>query len=191
MRLPIIVSMGGVNAAGRTSGFQSFRRMIIEALADTDRKRTIAGIAVMMGLVKTEDGERFSTAEESDLDLAGVVDRFENDVMEGTLVRRVEPSYFDVDALHWQSSAMLQTGVDDNAAPLEFVITRDRLPDPVPDNWSIEAHDDKHVRVRAAGGVDVKLNNTRDFPIKAAGQLPRGFDMSGLYNSRFQPRGLQ
>ena len=25
MRLPVIVGMGGVNAAGRTSGFQSYR----------------------------------------------------------------------------------------------------------------------------------------------------------------------
>lgn len=191
MRLPVIVSMGGVNAAGRTSGFQGFRRMIIDALAESERNRTIAGIAVMMGLVKTEDGERFSTADAAGLSLTDVVDRFEDEVMAGTLVRRVEPSYFDVDSLHWQSSAMLQTGGDDRDAPLEFIMTRNKLPDPVPDNWSIEAHGEKHVRVRAAGGVDVKLDTTRDFPIKAAGQLPSGFDMSGLYNSRFQPRGLQ
>ena len=105
MRLPIIVGMGGVNAAGRTSDFQSFRRMVIDVLPEEERQRTLVGLAVMMGLVSPE-GE-------------------------------------------------------------------------------------KHVRVTVAGEINVKLDNLRDFPFKAAGQLPSGFDISKLYNSRFQPRGLQ
>ena len=65
MRLPVIVSMGGVNAAGRTSGFQSFRRMIIETLPTEERQSTIAGLAVMMGLVETETGEIVSRIDKS------------------------------------------------------------------------------------------------------------------------------
>ena len=49
MRLPVIVGMGGVNAAGRTSGFQSFRRMVIDILPEAERERTLVGLAVMMG----------------------------------------------------------------------------------------------------------------------------------------------
>lgn len=191
MRLPVIVSMGGVNAAGRTSGFQNFRRMIIDTLSGTERDQTIASLAVMMGLVKTETGESFSTATETDLSIADVVARFETDVMNGTLVRRVENSHFDVDALYWQSNATLQSAQDPSSNAFEFVIERNKLPVPLPDNWSVAPENDDLVRVTASGGIDVKLSNTREFPVKAAGQLPTGFEMAGLYNSRFQPRGLQ
>lgn len=191
MRLPVIVSMGGVNAAGRTSGFQNFRRMIIDTLPETERHQTIASLAVMMGLVQTESGESFSTASETDLSVADVVERFEADVLNGTLVRRVEPSHFDVDALYWQSNATLQSAQDPSSNAFEFVIERGKLPVPLPDNWSVEPETEDMVRVTASGGIDVKLSNTREFPVKAAGQLPTGFEMAGLYNSRFQPRGLQ
>ena len=77
MRLPVIVSMGGVNAAGRTSGFQSFRRMIIETLSSDERQTTIAGLAVMMALVETDDGETYRSVDGTELDVAGVADRFE------------------------------------------------------------------------------------------------------------------
>ena len=42
-----------------------------------------------------------------------------------------------------------------------------------------------------AAELDVKLDSTRDNPIKSAGQFPTGFDPSIMYNSRYQPRGLQ
>ena len=54
MRLPVIVSMGGVNAAGRTSGFQSFRRMVIDLLSEAEQQETLVALAVMMQLVKPE-----------------------------------------------------------------------------------------------------------------------------------------
>ena len=44
MRLPVIVGMGGVNAAGRTSDFQSFRRMVIDDLPNQERQRTLVGL---------------------------------------------------------------------------------------------------------------------------------------------------
>lgn len=191
MRLPVIVSMGGVNAAGRTSGFQSFQRMIIDTLPKEERDSTIAGLAVMMGLVETDNGETYRSEDGAKLDQAGVAARFEDHVMNGTLVRRVEQSHFDVDALYWQSNATLQSDGGGNDGPLDFVVAKDRLPKPLPESWSVEALDDDHVRVTATGGLDVKFNNTREFPIKAAGQLPSGFEMASLYNSRFQPRGLQ
>lgn len=191
MRLPVIVSMGGVNAAGRTSGFQSFRRMIIETLSAEERQSTIASLAVMMGLAQTDNGDTYRCEDGTELDQAGVAARFETDVMNGTLVRRVEQSHFDVDALYWQSNATLQSDGGDNDGPLDFVVAKDKLPKPLPESWSVEAHDEDHVRVTATNGLDVKFNNTREFPIKAAGQLPTGFEMASLYNSRFQPRGLQ
>lgn len=198
VRLPVIVSMGGVNAAGRTSGFQSFRRMVIDLLPDVARVETLTALAVMMGLVRAEGEDGFVVAGEDTGDTAGetltaddVAARFGETVLDGTLVRRVEPSYFDVDALYWQSSASLQPMTEGTNAPLQFVLDRAKLPVNVPESWSVKAHGEDTVLVTVTGELEVKFDNVRDFPVKAAGQLPSGFDMASLYNSRFQPRGLQ
>lgn len=195
MRLPVIVSMGGVNAAGRTSGFQSYRRMIIELLPEQERQQTLVGLAVMMGLVKAVGDDQYAATGDAEtealLSASEVAERYEEQVMNGTLVRRVERSYFDVDALYWQSSAALQPKSGSDGEPLQFVIASNKLPVQTPQGWEVEPHDEDSVLVTVRGDLDVKLGNVRDFPIKAAGQLPSGFEMAGLYNSRFQPRGLQ
>lgn len=194
MRLPVIVSMGGVNAAGRTSGFQSFRRMVIDLLPEAEQHQTLAALAVMMGLVVAEDETYFvPTAEDGSNDrltTAEVADRYREQVLNGTLVRRVEESVFDVDALHWQSAASLHAakGQDD---VLKFTLAADQVPSRLPEGWTVEPADEGEVQVTVAGDLDVKLDNFRDFPVKAAGQLPSGFEIANLYNSRFQPRGLQ
>jgi len=191
--------MGGVNAAGRTSGFQSFRRMIIDALSDGDRRDTLVGLAVMMGLVTAEGGSsgkglyRDVDAGESGqlLSASDVAEQFGQQVLDGTLVRRIESGYFDVDALHWQSNGTLKPDSNQHTGEIQFVLAISQLPTKLPDNWSTQPQDDKHVLVTVAGELNVKLDNLRDFPYKAAGQLPGGFNISELYNSRFQPRGLQ
>lgn len=191
MRLPVIVSMGGVNAAGRTSGFQSYRRLVIDALTDADQTQTIVALAVMMGLVRTEDGKSFSDSNGDQLTSADVVSLYRTDVLAGTLVRRIETTHFDVDALYWQSSATLSTDTNSASESADFMLKRDQLPSPLPASWTVEPLNETTVLVKVAGGVEVKLANTREFPVKAAGQLPKGFAPSELYNSRFQPRGLQ
>ena len=195
MRLPVIVGMGGVNAAGRTSGFQSFRRMVLDALSEDDKTRTLVGLAVMMGLVTDEGAGRYRDAgagEAGDLlTTDDVAKQFGQAVLEGTLVRRVEPGYFDVDALYWQSSGQLMADPEQGAGEIKFLMSKSSVPAVLPENWTVTVKDEDHVEVRVAGAIDVLLENVRDFPVKAAGQLPSGFDMSKLYNSRFQPRGLQ
>ena len=193
MRLPVIVSMGGVNAAGRTSGFQSFRRMIIDILPDDQRIATLCALAVMMGLVTaSEDGHFVPTdadASQTRLTPAQVAETYAQHVMEGTLVRRVEKNHFDVDALYWQSSAALQPAP--NEADIKFTIAANKLPTNLPNSWTVTPQSADEVLVTVTGDLDVKLENVRDFPVKAAGQLPTGFEMACLYYSRFQPRGLQ
>jgi len=195
MRLPVIVGMGGVNAAGRTSGFQSYRRMVIDRLSPDLREETLAGLAVMMGLVTAEaDGHyRDAAAGEAGqlLSRAEVADNYGDQVLAGTLVRKVEPGYFDVDALHWQSNGSLNPDPDQQSGTIQFVMPRNQLPLQLPANWSVEDKGEKQVLVTVSGELAVKLDNVRDFPFKAAGQLPSGFDIAQLYNSRFQPRGLQ
>ena len=190
MRLPIIVSMGGVNAAGRTSGFQSFRRMVLEQLPQDEQTATICSLAVMMNLVTANaDGTFAQIDDEADQNLSSdaVAQRYREDVLRGTLVRRVERSHFNVDELYWQSNACLES----DQGPLTFSIAKDKLPLSIPETWTVEDKSEDTLRVTVDGALDVKFENVRDFPIKAAGQLPTGFEVASLYNSRFQPRGLQ
>lgn len=195
MRLPVIVSMGGVNAAGRTSGFQSFRRMVIDLLSEAEQQETLVALAVMMQLVKPEgEGLFLPTADDGSgdpLTAAEVAKRYRGPVLNGTLVRRVEASVFDVDALHWQSPASLRSAPEEAGESLKFSLATDQLPTKLPEGWTVEPGHDGEVQVTVRGGLNVKLDNFRDFPVKAAGQLPTGFEIADLYNSRFQPRGLQ
>lgn len=191
MRLPVIVSMGGVNAAGRTSGHQAYRRMVIDSLTEDEANETITGLAVMMGLVKSDGAAGFVDPDGQALSSGDVSARYRDKVLEGTLVRRIEPERFDVDALYWQSNASLSPVAGDGEDSIRVLADKSVIPDPVPESWTITPHDETRVQITIQGDLNVFLSNVREFPVKAAGQLPRGFDMATLYNSRFQPRGLQ
>jgi acetoacetyl-[acyl-carrier protein] synthase len=185
-RLPIIVGFGGFNAAGRGSGHHAYRRMVIESLPEAERQETLAGLAVMMGLVSySEDAYRTQKGEA--LDLADIESRFGSQILDGTLIRRIDKSFFDVDAAHWQKSATLGAG----DSPLIVEMRKRDLPEPVPADWQVEVIDTDRIRVTAASGLEVKFDSYRDLPVKSAGQLPRGFNPGSLYNSHYHPRALQ
>lgn len=186
-RLPVIVGFGGFNAAGRASAHHAYRRMVIESLPEKDRQETVAGLAVMMGLVGISDGQYIRIENDQPLTLGEIEAEFGLAVMDGTLIRRIERTFFDVDAAHWQKSAILNP----DSGPLVFEMNRRDLPEPVPDTWTVEELESGRVRVAVADNLTVKLDSYRDMPVKSAGQLPRGFNPGSLYNSHFHPRALQ
>jgi acetoacetyl-[acyl-carrier protein] synthase len=166
-RLPVIVGFGGVNGAGRASGHQAYKRLVHEALPMAERQRTLAALAQLMGLADPAASEGF--------------------ILDHTLVRRVERNHFDVDAVPWNQRLGLQAG----SAPLQFAMRRQQLPAAVPAGWTVTPLSATHVSVQVDGALDLLLPVTRDFEVKAAGQLPTGFDPGTLYQSRNHPRGLQ
>lgn len=184
--LPLIVGFGGFSAAGRMSGHHAYRRMILESLGDEARVETIAALAVMMGLVKFDNGSYFAADEE----LSGinqVASRFESEVIDGTLIRRIEKTFFDVDSVHWQKALTGNSG----EAPIVFTLRRRELPEPVPASWMISDIDDDKVQVSIRGQFEAKFDSYRELPVKSAGQLPRGFNPGDLYHSNFHPRAIQ
>ncbi len=185
-RLPIIVGFGGFSAAGRSSGHHAYRRLVIESLPMVERQETLAGLAVMMGLVHYTDGS-YQDATGKKLTLAQLEEQYGTAVLDGTLIRRIEKTYFDVDAAHWQKNALLGA----NSEPLVFEIRRRDLPEPVPCDWQLLELDEDRIRVTAPNGLEVKFDSYRELPVKSAGQLPRGFNPGALYNSHFHPRALQ
>lgn len=185
--LPIIVGMGGVNAAGRTSFHQGFRRIVLDSLDDAARQETFLGLATLMNLVSLQ-GSELVTAEGDIVQRDEIEARFGQQIVDGTLIRKIEKNHFDVDATHWQQKLTMQAS---DSHGLTFTCRKRDLPTPVPSSWQIEMLDEKTAQVLIPEQLAVKVDSYRDNPIKAAGQLPTGFDPSTMYNSRYQPRGLQ
>ncbi len=186
VRLPIVVGFGGFSAAGRYSGHQAYRRMVIESLPEKERQETLAGLAVMMGLLSYES-DAYRDAQGNSYDLAAIESRFGPAVLDGTLIRRIETTFFDVDAAHWQKSASLSGA----GGAMSFELRRRELPEPLPESWRLDDIDGDRVRVTLPGSVEVKFDSYRELPVKSAGQLPHGFNPGSLYNSHFHPRALQ
>lgn len=185
-RLPVIVGFGGFNAAGRSSGHHAYRRMVIESLPESTRQETLAGLAVMMGFLSYNEGAYRDMADQP-ISLPEIEERFGEQILDGTLIRRIDKTFFDVDAAHWQKSATLGAG----DAPLVFELRKRDLPEPVPGEWQLDDLDADRVRVTTKAGLEVKFDSYRDIPVKSAGQLPRGFNPGALYNSHYHPRALQ
>jgi acetoacetyl-[acyl-carrier protein] synthase len=169
-RLPVIVGFGGVSGAGRSSGHHAYSRMVYSALPEQQRRRTLASLAALMG--------PYSLA-------AGAPS--EKYILDHTLVRRIEVNHFDVDAVSWNQRLPTQS----NGHPVSFDIARKHLPSVIPRDWVVTPATVTHVNVKIVGHQDFLLPTYREFEVKAAGQLPTGFDPGTLYPSRNHPRGLQ
>ena len=166
-RLPVIVGFGGINAAGRASGHHAYARMTHSALSATQQSRTLDSLATLMGLEGGESHQQF--------------------ILDHTLVRRIEASHFDVDAVRWNQ----RLPTDGDSQPASFDLERKYLPDVIPPHWVVKGTSVTHVNVQIVGQQDFLLPTYREFDVKSAGQLPSGFEPGTLYPSRNHPRGLQ
>ena len=166
-RLPVIVGFGGINGAGRASGHHAFNRLVHDALPADQRNRTFESLATLMQLETAQGQGQY--------------------ILDHTLVRRVEDHHFDVDSVAWNRRFPTQS----NGQPVNFDVKRQNLPEIIPPDWVVTPTSVTHVNVQIVGHQDFLLPTHREFEVKAAGQLPTGFDPGTLYASRNHPRGLQ
>ncbi|WP_339721937.1 beta-ketoacyl synthase [uncultured Paraglaciecola sp.] len=185
--LPVIVGFGGFNAAGRSSFHHAYKRMVIESLAASERQATMLGLATMMKLVRCENGIYIDNNEQS-LTPEEVVEHYSEQILNSTLIRKIEKSHFDVDAVHWQKNLSLRST---DKQGICFEVSRKQLPDPLPANWQMSDIDKDTVKIEIIGEVEFKADSYRECSVKVAGQLPTGFNPEDHYNARFHPRGLQ
>ena len=181
--LPVIVGFGGFNAAGRSSSHQAFRRMVLESLPINEQHDTIAGLACLMGLVRSQ-GEIYVDLNGTELTLAAAFEQYRDLVIEGTLVRRVEhfdsanlPGHRKIDFSEQQSAV--------------FTMAKRDLPKELPNDWQMSDLEDGRVEIITSGVDKHLVTVSYELAAKAAGQLPTGFDLTKHYNARFHPRGLQ
>ncbi|MGR5464111.1 beta-ketoacyl synthase [Photobacterium damselae] len=168
-KLPLIVGFGGINAAGRSSGFHSYKRMLADVLPQETMASTWQDLAIRMGLSDTG---------------CDVSDEIIAAIKAGTLVRRIDS--FDPDALLYQYKANLET----ESEAITFTLRKSKLPTQIPDNWLVEEQGSK-VKITVTGSIDALLEDRVTFPVSSGGNIPAGFDPGKLYNSRFHPRGLK
>lgn len=184
--LPLVVGMGGINASGRTSFHQGFRRIVIDKLTAQARQETFLGLATLMNLVQYKDGNLID-GNNSVVDESNIEEVFGEQILAGTLIRKIEKTHFDPDATHWHQKMKISP----SQSNICFELREKELPTPVPSAWVITPLPEKRVKVEIAEELVITHDAYRDNPIKAAGQFPTGFKVESLYNSRFQPRGLQ
>ena len=162
--LPVIVSMGGVNGAGRSSMHHSTARMLEDVLSAPRRAAMLASLRQLMGS-----------------------DAADAEVLAGTLIRSLESHHFDPA----RAACNRRFPMRAQGHPLSFEVARKHLPQPLPESWQLRPGADRgQVRVQISGEHEFLLPTHREFEVKAASQAPSGFDPSALYRSRHHPRGL-
>ena len=165
-RLPVIVSFGGINPAGRSSGHHAYKRLVLDDLGEADANDTYASLAALM------------QADPADRDY----------IRDHTLIRRIENNLFDPGAILAHKTAQLGSA---DEGPITFSLRRAQLPDVIPPPWQVKEIDGGRVLVTATDHVDILFPDARTSRVNSAGQLPTGFDPEKLYQSRNHLRGLQ
>lgn len=186
-QLPVIIGMGGINPAGRTSLHHGYRRLVLDALGEQDARETRASLASLMGLLKKNAGQ-WCDAQGTPVALAPWLQALDPVLRAGTLIRQLENNLFDPLAVPFHKRATLH---GDSGTPLCFVLRRQHLPDTLPASWHLSELPDGMVRVQVEGCFDVLTESVHASEVNSAGQLPSGFDPKSLYPSRNHPRGLQ
>ena len=165
--LPLIVGFGGINAAGRSSDHQAFRRLIMDTLTPSETARTVDQIGALIGL-----GPDISMNEAQ-----------ARHVLENTLIRRIHPDWFNPDAVplnrlgHTKETSSIWLG------PLQ-------IPNPLPVGWSVGRKEGRLTEYVIEPG-DLLKPCTRNLSVQAAGMAPTGFRPDMFYQSRNHPRTLQ
>ncbi len=185
-RLPVIIGFGGIGAAGRSSFHHAYRRTVLDSLPASARTRTLHALAAMMGLVHFKDGG-YVTRDGSPIAVTDIAARFEAQIRAHTLIRRLEPQYFDADQMPVQLNFVIGP---EGTAPLRFATPNDELPNPLPEGWRIASEGGGLTHIEITRPTDFRIQSHRKIAVQSAGQLPTGFDPAQLYPSRFHPRGL-
>jgi acetoacetyl-[acyl-carrier protein] synthase len=167
--LPVIVGIGGVNAAGRLSGHHAYRRLVIDALPNAAAAETYRSLAGLMGM----------EGDPADAETRAYIN-------DHTLIRRIEQ--FDPNDIGWQRQTSLTPTAGES---MTFNIPARQLPERLPDNWTVLDSRDKTVTVRVDGRLDVLVPDRRTSTVSSAAQIPTGFNPGSTYQSRNHPRGLE
>jgi len=184
--IPVIVSCGGINASGRSAFNFGYQRMVFDALSKDQQHETLLSIAIQTHDISYSE-ERYWHSDNAISDISAWLDANEQRLLDKTLIRELEESYFDYKRVPFNKTLKTDAGEQ----PISFQVSRRQLPSEIPANWTIVDLGDGHVEVSIEGGLDMQVTDYKQLPVSSAGQLPTGFEPADLYPSRHHPRGLQ
>ncbi len=164
LKLPVIIGMGGIGPAGRTSCHHAYRRLVIDSLSATEAETTMRSLSQLMGRSYSDDSQQ--------------------QVLQSTLIRQLESNLFDPQAIPVHKLFGAEAGS-------HLMVSNKYIGQPIPDFWSVSEHDKHSSHIHLSDNQPLLVPVTRQSLINSAGQLPSGFDPSKLYQSRNHPRGLQ
>ncbi|HEY7772168.1 MAG TPA: beta-ketoacyl synthase [Marinagarivorans sp.] len=186
-RLPVITAFGGFNAAGRSSFHHAYKRTIFDSLPELEQRKNCFALASIMGLLQWRQGD-YHWKDGGQFDPVHDFAKLRVAVAEGSLVRKIEASYFDVDAVDFGKKLTL---AGSSEAPNKITIARRDLPETLPEGWRLVAENGREVTVAIGASLQAYVTQPTAMPVQAAGQLPTGFDPGSHYRSLHHPRGLQ
>lgn len=165
IKLPVIVGVGGINAAGRSSGFHSYKRILHDVLSAETLANTWKDLACRMGLPdhETLSAESVQT------------------ILDNTLVRKI--AHFDPTAVRCNHQATLTSG--------SLQMKKTKLSAAVARHGQVRDIDSHEACLDLQKNLDILVPDTMPLLVSSAGGLPTGFDPAQLYNSHHHPRGLQ
>lgn len=162
------MGFGGINPAGRISNHHAYKRLVIDALPNSDAEHTFRALQSLMGL-----------------DANTLTDDVREFILKHTLIRKIE--LFDTDKV----PAKRATNFHPTDESIRVALPTRQIPAPLPEGWTVITQDGNKTSVQIDTKVSLLLPETRTSKVTAAGQLPTGFNPAKTYPSRSHPRGLQ
>lgn len=187
--LPVITGFGGINAAGRSSGHNGFRRLVFDQLSRGLQASTLQQLATLTGQLRQDQG-LWRDANNAEVNVEEFLAANEETLLANTLIRKIKDADFDPKQIPYHQRAVFG-GAD--SAGFEFTLRKRDLPSPLPADWQLAdlPADDSSVHVSTKAPVPVMLHSARQAEVTTAAQLPDGFDPASSYASRNHPRALQ
>lgn len=169
--LPVVVGFGGINAAGRSSFHHAFGRIVYRALPEAERAEVRASMARLMGLPRELEGAEL-----------------ERQVLDNSLVRKIEPWTFDVDRVYRQEK--IEALPAEGGGPA-WIMEQDDLPNELPPGWATRRLDGGRVEVSLVEPATLLVPDHHRSTVRAAATVPTGFQPATRYRAKNHPRGLQ
>ncbi len=162
--------------------------MVSNALSTEDSNATYTDLAILMNLLRCEDGT-YKTAGGEAVELNDWLRANKDLIDAGTFIRKIENNLFDPKNI---TSHITTSIAPSGQESVSFQIRSRDLPSHIPDNWTVVPDsENKNAKVTINGSLELLLPDRQASLVNSAGQLPSGFDPSLLYQARSHPRALQ
>lgn len=185
--LPVIIGMGGISPAGRTSGHQAFRRLIFDQLSVEQQQADLLSLASLSGVANQINANEWLTSSGVKLTPQQLISQFGKQLLDNTLIRRIHPDWFDVHAVPVKRTATFNP----TAEPARFIVRQRQLPERIPAHWQLRDVSATEIEVTITQPQDFIFDDPHEALVQAAGMLPTGFNPGAHYRSAHHPRALQ